>query len=210
MAGGLFAIDKEYFFEIGSYDEGMAIWGGENLELSFRVWQCGGQVLIAPCAHVGHLFRKSSPYSFPGPGGVTNTLYTNLARAVSVWMDEWADFYFRFNPRNVKKANTQQSTKLRYYKISDAGELKDKQQLRSRVELRERLKCKNFSWFLDNIWPENFLPGPNRLFGRVRFAPIVNIYVIKPNVLVGCAQIERAVFKYANESRRSPWSCHHH
>lgn len=37
MAGGLFSIDTEYFYEVGSYDEGMDIWGGENLEMSFRV-----------------------------------------------------------------------------------------------------------------------------------------------------------------------------
>ena len=37
MAGGLFSINREYFYEIGSYDPGMDIWGAENLEMSFRV-----------------------------------------------------------------------------------------------------------------------------------------------------------------------------
>ena len=43
MAGGLFSIDRQYFFQIGAYDDHMSIWGGENLEMSLRVWQCGGE-----------------------------------------------------------------------------------------------------------------------------------------------------------------------
>nr|CAD7595833.1 unnamed protein product [Timema genevievae] len=157
MAGGLFAIDKNYFYEIGAYDDQMEIWGGENLEMSFRVWQCGGSVEIVPCSHVGHLFRKSSPYSFPG--GVGQVLYGNLARVALVWMDEWKEFYFRFNP--------------------EAAAMRDKETVRERLELREKLKCKSFEWYLDNIWPQHFMPKDDRFFGMIR-SRLTDQCMVKP------------------------------
>ena len=37
MMGCIFAVGREYFFHIGGFDEGMDIWGGENIDLPVRV-----------------------------------------------------------------------------------------------------------------------------------------------------------------------------
>ena len=48
-------IFQDYFYEIGSYDEGMDIWGGENLEMSFRV-----RVALNKSFFLQYFFKSSS------------------------------------------------------------------------------------------------------------------------------------------------------
>ncbi|PSN56825.1 Polypeptide N-acetylgalactosaminyltransferase 13 [Blattella germanica] len=61
-----------------------------------QVWMCGGNLEIATCSHVGHVFRKSTPYTFPG--GTSKIVNHNNARLAEVWLDEWKEFYYSINP----------------------------------------------------------------------------------------------------------------
>ncbi|NXS52737.1 GALT5 acetylgalactosaminyltransferase, partial [Brachypteracias leptosomus] len=124
MAGGLFSIDKKYFFELGTYDPGLDVWGGENMEISFK---------IVPCSRVGHIFRNDNPYSFPKDR--VRTVERNLARVAEVWLDEYKDLFYGHAYHLVLKN-------------LDVGDLTQQ------MQLREKLRCKSFRWYLENIYPD--------------------------------------------------------
>uniref|UniRef100_A0A3B4T6X1 Polypeptide N-acetylgalactosaminyltransferase n=1 Tax=Seriola dumerili TaxID=41447 RepID=A0A3B4T6X1_SERDU len=131
IAGGIFVMDKSWFNHLGQYDTHMDIWGGENFELSFRVWMCGGSLEILPCSRVGHVFRKRHPYDFPE--GNALTYIKNTRRAAEVWMDEYKQYYYSARPSAQGKA---------FGSIAD------------RLTLRRKLNCKPFRWYMENVYPE--------------------------------------------------------
>ena len=145
MVGCTHAIDRDYFFETGAYDETMEIWGGENIEHSFRLWMCGGRVEMIPCSKVGHIFKPSLLYSFGIHGKYA--IQRNLVKVAEVWMDDHKKYYYatqkRLPPIDVKS-------------------------MLQRKKLRRSLRCKSFDWYMKNILPDMPIPPIDaRYFGKI-------------------------------------------
>ncbi|XP_032587500.2 polypeptide N-acetylgalactosaminyltransferase 8 [Drosophila mojavensis] len=129
MNGGLFAIYRSWFFELGGYDEGLRIWGGEQFELSIKIWLCGGRLLEVPCSRVGHLFRNSN-FHPQYKKAESKAIARNYRRVAEVWLDEYKDKLYANMPH------------LTHVKVGS---------LKKQKELRQRLRCKPFKWFLDHL-----------------------------------------------------------
>ncbi|CAD6195213.1 unnamed protein product [Caenorhabditis auriculariae] len=128
MAGGYFAISTKWFWELGGYDEGLDIWGGEQYELSFKVWQCHGRMVDAPCSRVAHIYRcKYMPFKNAGMG---DFISRNYKRVAEVWMDEYKEHLYAHR-QGVGGADT--------------GDISRQK------AVRERLQCKSFDWFMKEI-----------------------------------------------------------
>lgn len=126
---------------------------------------CGGTLEIVPCSHVGHIFRKRSPYKWRT--GV-NVLKRNSIRLAEVWLDEYKQYYYERINNQLVSFHYLFLVHLFTYLVSlflqgDFGDVS------ARKQLREKLQCKSFRWYLDNVFPELFVPGDAIAKGEVGF-----------------------------------------
>merc|ERR1712216_367770 len=105
----------------------MGEWGGDHIELTMKVWRCGGRIEMVPCARMGHLYRD--PEHRPYPVEV-NQVVKNYARIARIWLTDHLDIFYAMKPEAVNMVTP------------DLGE---------QQALFNRLKCRSMSWYLDNI-----------------------------------------------------------
>ena len=145
---GLFAIDREYFFQLGAYDPEIKYYGAEHVELSFRVWQCGGSMEWVPCSNVGHIYREFNRFSVDPQLKQVNVGYyldRNDIRVAEVWMDEYKKIFYDFRHLHGK----------------DFGDVS------SRVQVREANQCKPFQWYLNEVAYDVFVPDLEPVPGQL-------------------------------------------
>jgi GT2 family glycosyltransferase len=76
LPGCFLAMRRDVFEATGGFDPGMRQLGGNDNELSLRLWLLGYELLVVPSVEVGHLFRTRIPFDATWAAVVHNRLRT--------------------------------------------------------------------------------------------------------------------------------------
>ncbi|XP_061520785.1 polypeptide N-acetylgalactosaminyltransferase 15-like isoform X2 [Phycodurus eques] len=137
LGGGVLAIDRHFFHNVGAFDPGIQLWGGEQIELSIRVWLCGGSMEVVPCSRVAHLDRDPR---LPSRFQEQEQLERNKIRIAETWMDTYRKIFYR------------RDTLAHFIRRSETPNITE------RLQLKKTLGCRDFHWYLTKIHPQLYVP----------------------------------------------------
>lgn len=115
-----------------SFIKGLKIWNGEQIELSLKLHLCGGDLLEVPCSRAAHTFRTNQKTHQLDSIDVAAR---NFKRIAEVWLGDYKEVLYRSDPK---------------FNLSDPGDLTIAKLV------KEKLKCKPFQYFLENVAPEMY------------------------------------------------------
>ncbi|CAE8645738.1 unnamed protein product, partial [Polarella glacialis] len=134
LSGGLLGMSKRWWNETGGYDAQMVGWGGENLDQSLRSWLCGGEIMMAKDSFVAHMWRTGDPRTKPRYTVKAGAAAKNRMRAAVAW---FGDFSQKLSSFPSLHADLLEADGSPWY-----GNLENIN------EVRDRLQCKPFAWFM--------------------------------------------------------------
>uniref|UniRef100_A0A3Q4BWV7 Polypeptide N-acetylgalactosaminyltransferase n=1 Tax=Mola mola TaxID=94237 RepID=A0A3Q4BWV7_MOLML len=130
LGGEVLAIDRHFFQSVGAYDPGLLLWGEEQIELSIRVWSCGGSMEVIPCSRVAHLNQHHQPFHYSDQ----ELHQKDKIRIADTWMDAYRKIFYRRDT------------------------LSESPNITERLRLKRSLGCRNFHWYLTAVYPQLYVP----------------------------------------------------
>ncbi|NXY03892.1 GLT15 acetylgalactosaminyltransferase, partial [Pteruthius melanotis] len=110
-----------------------------RLQLFFILtWLCGGSVEIIPCSRVGHVYRSHFPHAF----SYEEAIVRNKIRIAETWLGPFKENFYKHD-----------TVAFLISKVKTSPDCSE------RLQLQKRLGCRNFQWFVSNVYPELSQPG---------------------------------------------------
>ena len=163
--GALFAIRKDEFWRLGGYDQGLYVWGGENMELSLKIWLCGGRLVQVPCSATGHMYRihdqhkwtndnftelsaklridgegKYLAYRGEEVGEMHRIWLRNNIRVAKLWLGDWRHYYY-------KEVFGSKVLSGEWAKFEEEDEY-----MLEQMRFKEQNQCRDFDWFDKHVF----------------------------------------------------------
>ncbi|NXD50496.1 GLT15 acetylgalactosaminyltransferase, partial [Corvus moneduloides] len=105
-----------------------------TLQLFFILtWLCGGSVEIIPCSRVGHVYRNHFPRAF----SYEEAIVRNKIRIAETWLGSFKENFYKHD-----------TVAFLISKVKTSPDCTE------RLQLQKRLGCRNFQWFVSNVYPE--------------------------------------------------------